>query len=117
RAEHLPVRLIQAREAKETAQALDVVQQLRAINAATLAVLAEARARHDGDLTLKAIDRVQRQVQLQAKPLGQLGQPPQVTLLLSPGWMTVRPAILAALAPYPQARVAVAERLSALEAR
>jgi hypothetical protein len=115
KAEHLPTRLVQAQEAENVAQALDVVQQLKAINAATLAVLKEARERHDGDLALKAVDRVQRQIELQAKLLGELDERPQVNLLVSPEWVTVRAVLLAALGPYPEARAAVAARLVALD--
>jgi hypothetical protein len=116
RATHLPSQLAKAQEAENVAQALDMVQQLKAINAATLAVLKEARERHDGDLALKAVDRVQRQIELQAKLLGELDERPQVNLLVSPEWVTVRAVLLAALGPYPEARAAVARQLAGLEA-
>ena len=114
--DHLPAQVRAAQAAQAEGQALDVLQQLKAINAAALAVLKDARDHGDGDLVLRAVDRVQRQIELQAKLLGELDERPQVNLLVSPEWTTVRTAILAALAPYPPARVAVAERLSALEA-
>jgi len=106
---------VQSATAESVAQALDVVQQLQVINAASLTVLREARQVGDGELALKAIDRVQRQIELQAKLLGELDERPQVNLLVAPEWLTVRAALLAALAPYPEARTAVATRLLALE--
>jgi len=110
-AEHLPVALVQAQEAEDSAQALDVLQQLRTINAAALTVLRDARAAGDGDLMLKAIDRVHRQVELQAKLLGDLDERPVVNVLVTPEWQQVRARILAALDPYPEARFAVAGAL------
>src|SRR5688500_7599726 len=115
KAEHLPTRLVQAQEAENVAQALDVVQQLKAINAATLAVLKEARERHDGDLALKAVDRVQRQIELQAKLLGDLDERPQVNIHVSAEWIEIRALLVSTLAPYPAARVAVAAALVELD--
>ena len=99
---------------RETAVALDVVAQLKAINEASLAILSEARGRGDADTTLKAVDRIQRQIELQAKLIGELDERPQVNVLVAPEWLTVRSALLEALGPYPEARQAVAGRLAAL---
>jgi hypothetical protein len=59
---------------------LDVLGQLRAINAATLRVLQDARASGDGRLVLLAVDRAMRQIELQAKLLGDLSEQPTVSL-------------------------------------
>ena len=114
--DHLPAVLAQARAAEDVAHAIDIVAQLKAINAAALAVLADARARGDGELALKAIDRVQRQVELQAKLVGELDERPQITLVTAPEWLQVRSALLDVLRAYPDARAAVAARLLALGA-
>jgi len=137
RANHLPKLLAQARDrdterettratalaeqadrqaAAEVAHALDVVRQLKAINGASLAVLNEARQTRDGDLALKAIDRIQRQIELQAKLLGDLDERPVVNVLVAPEWLTVRGRLIEALSPYPEARVAVAGAVAALGA-
>ena len=68
--EHLPKQLVKAQEQEDISQAIDVVKQLKAINGATLAILKEARADKNGELALKAVDRIQRQLELQAKLLG-----------------------------------------------
>lgn len=115
RAEHLPTTLQRAQEATDVRQALDVVQQLKAINHASLAILAEARTLRDGDLALKAVDRIQKQIELQAKLLGELDDRPQINLLVAPEWLQLRGMLLLALQPYPEARSAVAARLVALE--
>lgn len=114
-AEHVPTALTQAAEAKAEAQALDVVKQLKAINATAVSILAEARARRDSDTALKAMDRIHRQIELQAKLLGELDERPQINILLAPEWLAVRSALLAALAPFSDARAAAATALLALE--
>lgn len=113
KAEHLPVALVTAAGAEEVRQALDVLQQLKTINGAALTVLRDARAAGDGDLALRAIDRILKQIELQAKLLGDLDERPVINVLLSPEWQQLRARIVAALAAYPEARVAVAEALDA----
>ena len=71
REQHLPKRLVRAAAQEDVRAALDVVAQLKAINGATLQVLTDARRANDGELALKAVDRVQRQIELQAKLLGE----------------------------------------------
>ena len=112
---HLPARLVAAAEAEDVRQALDVLAQLKAINGATLQVLADARKAGDGDFALKAVDRVQRQIELQAKLLGELDERPQLNVLIAPEWLAVRAELLDVLRGYPDARQAVAARLVALE--
>ena len=53
-------------------QAIDVVKKLRAVNAACLEVLKKARASRDDATLLRAVDRLHRQIELQARLLGEL---------------------------------------------
>ncbi len=115
KAEHLPPSLAQARKADGDRGALDVVVQLKAINAASLSILDTAREENDPQTALKAVDRIQRQIELQAKLLGQLDERPHIQLVLTPDWLRVRGVLLAALAPYGEARLAVAEALARVE--
>lgn len=111
--EHLPARIVKAQERQDVREALDIVTQLKAINSASIEVLKMARTSGDGELVLKACDRVLRQVELQAKLLGELDDRPQINVMLSAEWLELRVVILQALQGYPDARVAVAEALSA----
>jgi hypothetical protein len=111
----LPATLVKAKEHEDVAHAIDIVKQLKAINGAAVAILAEACRANDPHTALKAIDRIQRQIELQAKLLGELDERPVVNVLVSAEWLQVRSVLLSALAPYPEARVAVAERLRGLE--
>ncbi len=118
KANHLKGRLQKAAERDEQADirnALDVVAQLRAINGASLTILKEARASKDGELALKAVDRIQRQIELQAKLIGELSDGDTVNVVISADWIEIRSAILVALQPFPDARQAVAGRLQMIE--
>src|SRR5260221_3412001 len=115
RADHIAQHVAQAQEAREEAQALDVVKQLKAINNATVAILIEARTTHDNEMALKAIDRVLRQLELQAKLLGAIDERTQVNVFLMPDYTAARSALMTALAPYLPARIAAAKVLASLE--
>lgn len=114
-AEHIAQSIKQSQEAKEEAQALDVVAQLKEINTVSLEILKKARADEDRhELALRAIDRIQKQLELQAKLLGDIDTP-QVNISISPEWLNMRSLIVKTLAPFPDARLAVAHALSQLE--
>jgi hypothetical protein len=116
KAEHLPESMLRAKVADDISHALDIFKQLRAINAASLQVLDRARQSGDGELVLKSVDRIQRQIELQAKLRGELDERAHIDVVLTPAWLSARAALLAALQPFPEARVAVAQRLLSLEA-
>jgi hypothetical protein len=109
------VELVQEEEshrAAEIGQAIDVVRQLKAINAACLEILQSSRADGKHAISLKAVDRIHRQIELQAKLLGELqDNGPQVNILVAPQWREIRVNVLQALGPYPEARLAVARVL------
>ena len=112
KSDHLPAVLVTGQAVREEAHALDVVKQLRDINAATLAILEEARDTHQSALALKAVDRVQKQIELQAKLLGELQDGQTVNVLVAPEWVSLRATILVALVPFADAREAVVEALN-----
>jgi hypothetical protein len=105
---------VQEQEAARVEQAIDIVKQLKAINAASLQILHEARQAGNAETALKAVDRVLRQIEFQARLLGELDAP-QVNVLLAPEWVSIRAGLLAALGPYPEARAAAAQQLLSME--
>jgi hypothetical protein len=114
---HLAAELVKAAEATSIADAINAVEQFKAINAATIGILADARKRGDAELALKAIARVEKQIELQARLLGAISDAPTINILVAPEWLGVRAVLLAALQPYPEARAAVAGALAGTEAR
>lgn len=74
----------------------------------------ELRTADPRELVLKAARRLEAELQLIARLLGELAEPQQNTvnvLVASPEWIATRAAILQALEPYPDARAAVVEAL------
>jgi len=88
RSRDLPTALVKAKDASETVRADTLLERLKALNTETLTILREARATgtRDNELALKAIARAERQLELEARLLGELaagegsGGPLQVTI-------------------------------------
>ncbi len=115
KAEHLPARMIKAAEQSDVRHAIDVVGQLKAINGVCLLILKEARDAGDDDIALKAVDRIYRQIELQAKLIGQLDERPVVNIVGSVEFVAISTTLTAALADYPDARAAAARALLSIE--
>jgi hypothetical protein len=116
--DHIPARLAKAEEAREVAHADTLLDQLLTLSKETAAILKEARTGKikDNDLALKAIARAERQIELQARLLGELKDTTMVNVLVLPQWQDIRTVILDTLTAHPQARMAVAEALRRLTA-
>jgi hypothetical protein len=113
--EHLLPSIVKTQEAADLRQAFDVVAQLKAINGVTLSILKNARDTRNDKIALAAVDRVQRQIELQARLLGELDDRPVVNVLITPEWHAVRAVIIQALADEPSARVKVAAALRTID--
>lgn len=73
--DHISAALTKAREAKaaaEVVQADSLLDRLKAIRTVTLEILAEARTAKQLPVALAAINRVEKQLELEAKLLGEL---------------------------------------------
>ncbi len=116
KANHLPAKLVMAERAAEVAQADDLLGQMQDLQQRTLAILEAAEETRQHRTALGAIREARSNLELLAKLLGELDERPVTNVLISAEWVMVRTAMMEALDPYPQARVAVAERLSELEA-
>ena len=116
RESHLPQKLTKAEAAAEVAQADDLLREVRALRSKAYALLLKAEAAGDYRTALAGVREARGCLELLAELEGELDRRPVVNLLVVPEWLTVRRALLAALATYPEARVAVANRLMTLEA-
>lgn len=72
--------LSKAAEVKATLNGETLLARLKTINAETLTILKEARQDKNGELALKAIARVEKQLELEGKLLGELNDVPTVNL-------------------------------------
>ena len=115
KSDHVAQALAKAQAAAEIVRAEDLLGQVRALERKAETLL--ARAEHEGDLrtALLGVREARSCLELLAKLLGELDERPQVNLLVNPEWLRVRDLLLDALAPYPDARAAVAARLGRME--
>jgi hypothetical protein len=111
---HLPAKLVMAQAAEEVAEADTLLGQVKGLQARAYAVLDKAEEAGELRTALSAIREARGNLELLAKLLGDLDERPVTNVLVSAEWVTVRTAMMEALSPYPQARLAVAERLSEL---
>lgn len=112
--EHISQSIQQSQLAMDEARGIDVVRQLKDINTVTLEILQEARNKKKNGMALFAIDRIIKQLELQAKLLGDIDKP-QVNIILMPEWRIIRSAIIRALAPYPDVRTVVVDAIEQAE--
>jgi hypothetical protein len=108
---HLPATLAKAREAEEVAHADDLLDQVRGLQARTLAILEAAEETSQHRTALSAIREARSNLELLVKLLGELDDRPQVNILVSPEWLELRAVIVGALEPHPQARGAILRAL------
>ena len=104
---HLPAKLVMAANAEEVAEADNLLEQVRDLQARTLAILEAAEHTHQHRTALSAIREARSNVELLAKLLGELDERPVVNLHVSPEWLELRTVIVGALEPYSEARGAV----------
>jgi hypothetical protein len=107
KANHLPAKLMIAQAAEEVAVADDLLDQVRDIQARTLAILEAAEETRQHRTALSAIREARSNLELLAKLLGELDDRPVVNLLVSAEWLELRAVIVGALEPHPDARGAV----------
>lgn len=71
---HLPSALVKAQAAAEEVQSGTLLNRLRGLNSETASVLTEAKRAKNQDLRLKALARMEKQIELEGAMLGQLQQ-------------------------------------------
>jgi hypothetical protein len=110
RVEHLPRKLASAKAESEREDGRSLVDRIEELHRETRNILDSAVSGRSKDNTvaLKAIARLEKQLELEGRLLGELREAPAVALIVSPEWIALRTAILGALDAYPDARQAVA---------
>jgi hypothetical protein len=108
---HLPTKLVMAKAAEEVAEADDLLEQVRDLQARTLSILEAAEGSNQHRTALSAIREARSNLELLAKLVGELDERPVVNLNVSPEWLELRAVIVGALEPHPQARESVLRAL------
>ncbi len=114
--DHLAATLAKAHEAGEVAHADDLLQQVRQLRGKAISILLTAEKAGDLRTALMGVREARACVELLAEMEGELNRNPVVNVILSPEWTRLRAVIIGALAPYPDARLAIAARLVDVEA-
>lgn len=113
--EHLPVQLVRAHDAAEVADADNLLDQVKRLQARAMSILDTAEAAGELRTALHAIREARECVSLLGELAGQLDKRPQINILASADWPVVTRVMLEALGPWPEQRVAVASALLALD--
>ena len=113
--DHLPEALTQAKAASETANADDLLAQVRALRSKAMSLLLAAERAGDIRTALAGVREARATLELLLEVEQRIDRRPTLNLLVAPEWLRTRSALLDALRPFPEARTAVAARLVALE--
>ena len=109
--DHLLAHLLKARQVEEVAQADDLLEQVRHLQAHALDILERAEKTGDLRTALAAISQARGNLELLGKLAGELDERPVVNLNVSPQWLELRAVIVGALEPHPAAHRAVLRAL------
>lgn len=93
-----------------------LLARVEALIERTESILTTAEESGRVTVALSAVREQRELLRLMGTASGELKEGPQFTvnLMASPEWVAIRAAVLEALAPHPEARAAVAQRLAAL---
>ncbi len=111
---HLPEELVKAQEAEEVARADRLLGEIIGLKGRALGILDKAEAAREYRPAVAAIREARGCIELLAKLAGELQETTSVNIVILPEWHRVRETVLEALFPYPEARAAAAEALTAL---
>lgn len=115
KADHLPGHVAKAQEAKQVADADDLLLQLKALRNKAISILQKAEKAGDFRTALMGIREARGCIEVLMEVEGELDRRGVTNIIVNPEWVQIRTAILVALQPYPDAAQAVVGRLSVIE--
>lgn len=115
RKDHLPGHVAMAKEAAHVADADDLLTQLRELRNRAISILQKAERAGDYRTARSGIREARGCIETLMEVEGELDRRGVTNIAISADWVEIRTVILAALAPFPEARQAVAGRLQAIE--
>jgi hypothetical protein len=109
--DHVPARVAKAQEAKQVANADDLLTQLKALRNKAISLLNQAEAAGDFRTALAGIREARGCIETLLEVEGELDRRGTINVLVLPEWVALRGRILQAMTPYPEARAALAVAL------
>ena len=94
--------------------AKQLIGEIRALRETTFGVLEEARQSSDHGAALRALERLEKQTELVGRLAGELvdrQRVEHVAVVFAADWLELRPRIVEALLPYPEAMAALVSAL------
>jgi hypothetical protein len=113
--EHLTEAMTKAKDAKEAAHGVELLQQVRRLESKAISLLLAAEKSGDFRTALSGVREARGCLELLAKLMGQINDGPTINVVVSPQWLNIRAVVVQALAPYPDARATVAAALVKME--
>jgi hypothetical protein len=110
--DHLPSRLAKAQDARESANADELLRQVKGLQGKAASLLLQAEKAGDLKTALAGVRESRGCIELLAKLMGELDERPQFNVIINPQWIELRAVIVQALEPYPDAGKAVAAALN-----
>ena len=115
RAGHVPTAAmrkgVEAVAVAESTRGASLAEQACSLKNRALALLSKAEREGDTRVALAGVREAARCIELMAKLAGEIDTSTTVNIAVNPQWLQIQTVILAALAPHPAARLAVAEAL------
>lgn len=115
--DHIPEAIAQAQQVQQ-ARLIEhggtLLEQVEAIKAEAHEIMNLTKSSPDKKTALMAMTKMLDCLELMAKVQGKISDGASINLTVSPEWARTRELIVAALAPYPDARQAVAAALQTL---
>jgi len=106
--QHIPGHLAKAKQAEEVTQADNLLDDLQYLKGKAISLLEQAEKESNLSAAAQLISQARQTVEVLAEVRGELDRKTTINILVNPQWIETRTVILKALAPYPEARQAVA---------
>jgi len=108
---HLNGTLLKAKEAKEIAQADNLLEQVRNLQTRALNILSKTEEAEDWRAATGAIREARGCLELLGKLAGELQEGQTINVIVSPQWVELRTTIIKALEPHPESKFTVLRAL------
>jgi len=116
KADHLLAELVKAKQAEDVSRATDLLAMATTRDKLALALLAKAERTGDLKTAVQALRVSLVSLELLARLRGELNeQQNTINILVAPEWLSTRAALMRALEPYVEARIAVSAAHLAVE--
>ena len=109
RLNHIPAKVAKA----ENIESASLMDRLKRLHGEAWSCLEAAKNSKDTSTYIQAMKRLESQLELEAKMIGLIQENQTFVFTSSVEWTAIRSVIFNVLAPYPEARVKLAEALSA----